>query len=511
MERSLIDELWGGIPALVALVPAVVVIRLVCRRPALRRLRLALSLIALAVSLGVFRRLAPTVAAPFQSYIWVLMSFAGLYLVFKLADVLLFDVFLPRRGQSPPPGIFRDILSTVFAAFVLVMLLQVGLGVHVAAVIVTSAALSIFVGLALQQTISDLFAGVALMIERPFAPGDWVKIGQREGRVREISWRALKIQLLRVDDYLIIPNSVVAKAEIVNMSSPTPLHGHTVEVGVAYGHAPSLVSASLVRTASAVAGVLPAPSPRAELIEFGGSAITYRLTFWIDDYGQVDDIAARLRAHIWYAFQRDGIEMPFPIVHNYTRSLAVAERAQRRSEVERLSGLFAQVDFLSALRPEDLARLAQSSRILPYPAGAVVARRGDVGDSLFVVAAGRVEVLSEQADGQSPRAVAAREVGDYFGEMGLLTGQPRPATIRAVGDTELAVLTSDVLRPILVSDPPAAERLSKTLALHSSERQEAVQRMATESEPPREEVPAHTLLDSIQRFFRLANVRDEPG
>jgi small-conductance mechanosensitive channel/CRP-like cAMP-binding protein len=508
VERTLIDELWGGIPALAALIPAIIAIHVVCRRPGLRRLRLALSLLALAASLIVFRRLAPTVAAPVASYLWLVTTFAGIYFLFKLADVLLLDIFLVRRGQRPPPGIFRDIISTIFAGVVLVMLLQAGLGVHVAALVVTSAAVSIFLGLALQQTISDLFAGLALMIERPFAPGDWVKIGQQVGRIQEVSWRAVKIQLLRIEDYLTIPNSVAAKAEIVNMSAPTRLHGHTIEVGAAYRHAPGQVVRALTGAAARVSGVQPAPAPCAELIGFADSAMSYRLTFWINDYSRIDEIASEVRAQVWYGFQREGIEIPYPTMHNYTRSLVEAEGARRHTQVARLATLLARVDFLSALRPDDLNRLAETAEIRLFGAGSVVARRGESGDSLFIVASGRLEVVDEPSDGRPARAVGTRDVGDYVGEMSLLTGAPRPATVRALEDTELAVLTREVLRPILVADPTAAERLSKTLAVHTAARQEAVQRMATESQPRAVEYQTRTLLGNIQRFFKLMDAAD---
>ncbi len=505
-----INQLWGGILALAALVPTILVIHLACGRPSLRRLRLAVSLLAIAVSLIVFRRLAPTIARPVEPYLWVVTSFGEIYFLFKLTEVLLLDVVLKRRGQRPPPGIFRDIFSTLFAAVVLVVLVQAGLGVHVAALVVTSAAVSIFLGLALQQTISDLFAGLALMIERPFEPGDWVRIGERVGRVQEISWRAVKIQLLRVEDYLIIPNSVVAKAEVVNMSSPTRLHGHTVEVGVAYRHPPSRVSEVLVGAALEVAGVLQAPAPRAELIRFDSSSMTYRLTFWIDDYPRIDEIAAQVRAHTWYAFRRHEIEIPYPILHSYSRPMIEADASVRRAEIARLAALFGRVDFLSVLRAEDLTRLTETAGIYPYPAGTVVVRRGDVGDSLFVVASGRLEVLDDPRDGQPPRTVGTRAVGEYVGEMSLLTGEPRPATVRTVEETELAVLTRDVLRPVLLSDPAAAERLSRTLAAHKAAREEAVQQLAAESPPRAAEYRARTLLDDIQRFFRLADAADQP-
>jgi len=503
VEETLINELKGGIPAIVALVPAIALIRFVCGHLGLRRLRLALSLLALAVSLGVFRRMAPSIAQPFAPYLWVISSYAAIYLLFKLAEVLILDVLWRRQGRPQPPGIFRDVVSTMFGAVVLVILLQVGLNVHVAALMITSAALSIFLGLALQQTVSDLFAGIALVIERPFAPGDWVKVGDRVGLVEEINWRAVRIRLLRFDDYLIVPNSVFAKSDVVNLCSPTRVHGHTVEVGAAYRHPPNQVCAVMARSALDVPGVLRTPAPIAETMRFDQSSIAYRLTYWIDDIPHSLAIESAVRAHVWYAFQRAGLEMPFRTIHAFTEPLAEAQATEGAARRERIAALLRRVDFLAALKPDQLDELAAHAAIALYPAGAFVAHKGDAGDSLFIVASGRVEVLAKLPETSEPTSLGTREVGDYSGEMSLLTGAPRPYDLRAVDDVEVVVLTRDVMRPILLADASVAERLSQALSRHRAGSQQVLERLADQHAP----VPAYqasTLLGNIRRVFGLA-------
>lgn len=503
MDSRLIDELKGGVPAIVALVPAIAAIRFVCGRLGLRRLRLAMSLVALSVSLLVFRRLAPTVVEPFGPYLWVVVTFSGIYFLFKLAEVMFLDVFWRRAGRPQPPAIFRDVISTLFAAILFVLLLQVGLNVHVTALVITSAALSIFLGLALQQTVSDLFAGVALVVERPFAPGDWVKIGDRVGRVEEISWRAVRITLQRVDDYLVVPNSVIAKADIVNMSSPTPRHGSTVEVGVAYRHPPNRVREVMVASALEVPGVLARPAPLAELLRFDASSITYRLTYWIEDMPRSIDIESAVRAHLWYAFQRNGLEIPFPIATHYVQPLADVQDAEQSARQARVRGLLGAIDFLSVLKPEQIDAIAASAPIVQYPSGTMILRKGTTGDSLFIVASGRAEVLAEREGGQALYPVGMRDTGDYFGEVSLLTDEPRPVDVRAIDDVELIVLSREVMRPILVEDPAVAERLSQTLSRHLARDKEGFDRLP--SDTPASVYPPSTLLNSIRRVFGLVN------
>lgn len=502
MRETLIDILRGGVPALGAFLIAVFLVRVLCRRSVLRRLTLALSLCALAGSVALFRWLVPTTADRIGPFAQFLFLFVLAYTTFKVVEVLVLDVLPIRRGRVPPPAILRDIVAALFAGVILVLLLRASFGVDVTALVATSAALSIVLGLALQETLSNLFAGLALMIERPFESGDWVRIGDRIGTVKEVSWRAIKIQILNQEDYLIIPNSVAGKSEIVNMSQPTPLHGQSVEVGVVYGEPPNRVRQVLIDAALEVSRVLRAPAPRVEPIRFDNFAIVYRLTFWVNDFAHLLEIEGDVLSHIWYAFRRQDIKIPFPVQDVYLRDATQLATGERRREVERVAFLLRGVDFLEALTQEQLERLAGGVQIAPFPRGLAVVKQGDAGDSLFVIASGRVEVFVQPPGGGPERVLAVIEAGNYFGEMSLLTGAPRSATIRTLEDTELLVLTRDALRPVLLSDPAAAERLSQTLAKRQAEREDVIHRVATPARGPDTDL-AGLLLGGIRRFFGL--------
>lgn len=500
-EIRLIDAIRGGLPALAVFLGALFLIQTLFRRPAFRRLNLALTLAALAASLTLFRWIVPGTQW-LRPYLQVLATFAVAYVAFKIVEVLTLDVVAVRRGRVPPPGILRDIISAVFALVVLFVLLQGRLGVDITALVATSAALSLVLGLALQETLSNLFAGLALMIERPFEPGDWVRFGDSVGRVKEVSWRAVKIQTLRQESYLIIPNSVAARTQIVNMSQPTPLHGHSVEVGVVYGEPPSRVRRVLVDAALEVEQVMREPRPFAVVLRFDNFAVAYRVSYWIQDFANADLIEGEVRSRIWYAFRRQGIKIPFPTTEVYSRDLSAAEAAARRQEIERVISLLRRVDFLEALNAAAVERLAEGVRVAPYPAGVVVVRQGEAGDSLYVIASGRVEVIAEPPGSGPAQRLAVIDAGDYFGEMSLLTGAPRSATVRTLEDTELLLLTRDALRPILESDPAAVARLSETLARRRVDGVAVAQPHAIEPGPRAGDLSG-ALLGRIRRFFDL--------
>lgn len=507
MAVSLIDILRGGIPGLALFVVSVLLVRIVCRRAALRRLGLALSLCAFAASAALFRAMVPAASASLAPYLHFLFLFVLAYTGFKVVEILVVDL-LPLRRRAPPPAILRDIVSAVYAGLVLVILLRASFGVDVAALVATSAALSIVIGLALQETLANLFAGLALMIERPFEPGDWVRIGDRIGRVKEVSWRAVRIQIHKQEDYLIIPNSVVAKTEIVNISQPTPIHGHSVEVAVAYDQPPGRVRDVLAAATLEEARVLRDPAPDVVVARLDDFAIVYRITYWIDDFQHINAIAGQVLSNVWYAFRRHGIRIPFPASDVNWRDADRVAGEERQRSLERITALLRGVDFLEALTQEQFERLAADVRMAPHPRGLPVVRQGEAGDSLFVIARGRVEVVVQPPGDEPERSLAVLGPGNYFGEMSLLTGEPRSATIRPLEETELLVLTKEAVRPLLLGDPAAAERLSQTLAKRKAEREDAMQRVASQTPAPDRDA-ASLLLGRIRRFFDL--IGGEPG
>jgi small-conductance mechanosensitive channel/CRP-like cAMP-binding protein len=500
-----IDLLRGGIPAVVALVVAIAVIRIVCRRPTLRRLSFALSLIALTGSVALFGALAPVEAPVLHPYVRFLVLFSLAYAAFKVVEVLVVDLLPGRRGQRQAPAILRDVVAAVVGGLILVVLLRASFGVDVAALVATSAALSIVLGFALQETLANLFAGLALMLERPFEPGDWIQMGDLIGQVQEVSWRAVRLKLIRQEDFLIVPNSVVAKSQIVNMSQPLPIHGHAIEVSAPYAEAPGRVRQVLVEAALDVAGVLPAPPPKARITRFDSSAIVYQLVYYMDDYTSIYDIQGEVLSRCWYAFRRHGINMPFPVSDILVRDAVKVADDARAEEVRQTAALVAGVEFLEALTSEQFDRLASESQIVPYPTGGAVVRQGDDGDSLFLVASGRVEVSVRPPGGGPEQSLATLGPGDYFGEMSLLTGAPRSATIRAAEETRLVILRKEALRPLFVADPTVLERLSKTLARRTAERDDAIHRVAAaEYEGPGAD-RASQLLTRMRRFFGLVS------
>lgn len=176
---------------------------------------------------------------------------------------------------------------------------------------VTSGVVSIVVGLAIQEPLSNLLAGILMSVERPFRVGDWIRINGLEGKVVIITWRATRLRT-RENDYVLIPNSIIAKESLVNFGRPSPVHMLKITVSVAYETPCALVNKALLEAAQSVGSVLRNPPPSAHLRDFADSAQIYELRLWIDNYESAPAIESDVRQHIWYTFRRYDITIPFP-------------------------------------------------------------------------------------------------------------------------------------------------------------------------------------------------------
>ncbi|MBM4144213.1 MAG: mechanosensitive ion channel [Lentisphaerae bacterium] len=241
---------------------------------------------------------------------FLLVFFAFVSVLYPAAKLLLPSSAQLTRGGVPP--LIRGLIVAVIAFAGLFVLLTWSFpGLSLTPMFVTSGAVSIVVGLAVQDLLANLLAGVVISFERPFKVGDWIRIGETEGEVAEITWRATRIRT-RQNDYLLVPNTVTTKEHVTNYDQPSALHLLKICVGVTYETPCALAVHALIEAAARVEDVLTSPAPEAHFREFADSALVYELRAWIDNYESVPAIGSDLRQAIWYSFKRHGITIPFP-------------------------------------------------------------------------------------------------------------------------------------------------------------------------------------------------------
>ncbi len=402
----------------------------------------------------------------------------------NLLVVLAVNPFNEDRLPAHLPAILQDTITAAVFTVVGVMFFH-------DRVQLTAAAGAVVLGLALQDTLGNVVAGLALQVDQPYGVGDWVKVGDHEGRVAQISWRAT---VLRTWDSTLVtlPNSSIATSAIVNFSEPVAPTRVWVDVGVSYTTPPNVVKSVLLEALGRVPLGLPSPPPDVLVSGFDSSAVTYRACCFVADMERAVFAQDQMRTAIWYAFQRHGLEIPYPIQAEYS----IDPPAMRLPEQADLEGLIGRTTLLSGLADDARARLAVTARPRLFGRGETIVRQGDAGRTSFVVARGSVRVSVEPSD----QEVARLGVGEVFGEMSWLTGEPRSATVRAVDDALVFELDDTTLHELASGSPGVLDTLAEAvlrrrlqlqaISADSAHRQQAV-------EPP------HTLVARMKRFLRI--------
>lgn len=422
----------------------------------------------------------------------------AVHVVLQIADHVIWERILKPRHISVPRLLF-DIFNALVLAGVAVTLLKVLYSFNLTGLLVTSTVLSAILGLSLQDVLSSLMAGIALQMEGPIAPKEWVRVGDKEGEVVQMNWRSLTLRS-RDGHHVVLPNSRVAREDILNFSRPGPAVMLHATIGVAYAHPPGEVRTVLEAAVAGARGVSASPPVEALVSRFADSAVEYDLRFWTRDLAGVAAVRDAALSRAWYALRRAGLAIPFPQREIALRQVPETrddERLERR-RVESFDALRS-VETFRPLTDEQVSDLARHARLESYTAGEALVRQGEAGRSLFVVRTGDVRV--EKADGGgSPRELARLGPGSFFGEMSLLTGEPRSASVVAVGEVEVVVVEKDAFSTLLHDDGHLARALSE--ALEERTREQARVETLTAG-PVGPQVMTDGLLDRIQRFFGL--------
>jgi small-conductance mechanosensitive channel len=365
---------------------------------------------------------------------------------------------LRLRGRQVP-RILRSLGIWTISVGIAAAVLRHEYRLDLSSLIATSALLSVVLGFALQETLGNLFSGLTLHAEQPFEQGEFVSFGKWSGKVVDVGWRSTRI-LTGDDDELLVPNSLISREVVRNHSRPT-LHD-SVEIPLVLDiDAPPARCKAVLREAVASCGlVLKDPSPRVQLSGFEANGALYKVRFVGESYPQQRATLDQVYEAIWYALRRAGIDQPFPQQTVSFRERASEMEARRRREnLAEAEDLLSRIDFIGALRVEDRKLLAERARYLEYGPGQSVVRQGESGDTFYLVARGELSVRIE-----GDKEVARLERGAFFGEMSLLTGEPRSATVVAMSEAGLLEVDRDAFSRVFAANPDVGKELATVIA-----------------------------------------------
>ena len=387
--------------------------------------------------------------------IWLATAF-----IVALLDRYLWDAYFEKKRQTPIPQFLRQVIGLLLFLIASLIVLR---GVYhaegqLATLLAGSGIIAIIIGLATQDLLGGIIAGLALQISKPYKVGDWLKIEDQFAEVMEINWRSTR---LRTNDaiYLDVPNYSITRGTIVNLHYPTQIHAMRIRVGVDYDVPPNRVKDALLRATKSAEGVVPSPPVRVFLVDFAESAVTYEIKFSMGNHQAYNEVADAIRTNIWYEFKRQRITIPFP-----TRTLQV-ERRRHQSVPEghaEAQAILRGEPLFDCLNDAQLDNVLHSAHIHKYGRGERVIEEGAEGSSMFVMLRGTAHV-SVLRNGTGIRLGVLRE-GDCFGEMSLLTGEPRSATVRAEGDCEVLEIKQEAMAEVLRDAPQCLTQLSELLA-----------------------------------------------
>ncbi len=431
-----------------------------------------------------------------QPWVAFIAYLAMAFVVLKALDLLFIEDYLIEKQGNYIPRILRLIFLLVGITLASLMLLRAVLEVDPLALIALPTIVTAVVGFALKDVIARLASGIQL--GRRIRVGDWVTLMDKEGVVTDIAFDYITIRT-RTNDYVMLPNDAVSQSSITNHTRPETLCSRAIYVDANYVHPPMQVKQILVQSALAVPGVAADPAPVSFIEEFKDSGISYKLKFFFHDYGIRERLEGEVMAYVWYAFQRNGIEIPYPqrVVQMVQPPDLTARRAIELTEIEEQ---FHAIDFLAILDAETLRSLAEHAQKRVYLPGEQIIREGEPGEDLFVVTEGEAQVVIIKDDQTTP--VSTLKKGQFFGEMSLLTGAPRSATVQARSQLTVTVIGKQAMSQVIAHTPGLAEQFGAILASRQSALAVTRETADRASELKATEENGTSLTAKILQFFR---------
>ena len=488
-------------PALSQALVALLLVAVVALRAALHRTRVgrrldsALTLIAIGLIAGEVAALSAERTGFFLYAQAVFVAAVAIGLARSLL-VLFVDFHLRESRGAGVSAIVRDVGSVLVYFFIILLVLRFTLDINLASLVATSAVLTAIVGLSLQDVLGSVISGLVLELEDPFEPGDWIRVGAFEGRVVETGWRTTRIRT-RVNELITLPNTHLAREPVVNYSRPDPRYGDTLHFHAAYEAPPHSVKQAIERVLAAEPAVLREPFWEVRTAGYHESGIDYAIRYWIDNFTELERIRDRLMTNIWYSLRRAEVRIPFAAHDVFVHS----ETPRPALESGDIGATLARVPLLEALAAVDVGKLAASARRTIFARDETIVREGERGDSFYVIERGAVRVLLGHSNGGG-RVIARLGPGDFFGEMSMLAGEPRSATIVAEEDTAVVEVGQAVFQGIVAANPAVLEPISRVAARRLSA-QEEFRRSEEPTSGPASDPSAQRLLQRIRAFLRI--------
>ena len=422
----------------------------------------------------------------------------GSFFLIALVDRYVWELYFLQRRRVVIPRFLTEVVRLAILVVAIFLALEFFYGQTIKGLLIAPGIAAVILGFAMQDSVGNIISGLTLQAGKPYAHGDWLMVENLHAEVIEINWRATRLRT--IDDITYeIPHREMASKTIVNLNRPLRHHAMRISVGIEYGAPPTRVKDVLLHATSNAKGVVPEPKPKVYLKNFGDSSIEYEIRFWLEDHSTYMDVCDSIRTNVWYSLHRHGIRIPFPI-----RTLQLERPARdKQQEVQATSRIMLrQHPMFKSLTDDQLDALLPRGWVVHFGRGEKLIQQGDDGHSMFILVNGEANVVVERNGYQTH--VASLKRGDCFGEMSLLTGERRTATIVAHTDCEVVEIGKEILANSLKENPELLNKLSELLARRQMET-EGILAAKTETSLVRARQTEYqaTFVGRLRKFFEL--------
>jgi small-conductance mechanosensitive channel/CRP-like cAMP-binding protein len=425
--------------------------------------------------------------------------------IIRLCGLMAFRIVLPSV-RLQPPRITEDIFVIIaYIAWCLVRLRYAGL--DLGSIVATSAMITAVVAFSMQDTLGNILGGLALQLDNSIEIGDWIKVDDMVGRVVDIRWRSTLVET-RNWETVVFPNSQLMKNKFLVLGRRS---GHPVQwrrcvwFNVGLNTTPRQVTRAVEETIlqADISNVAKSPAPGCVLMEIDKGVARYALRYWLTDMALDDPTDAAVRWHVYTSLERAGISLAVEMQNvHYVKENEKYEGAIHQREAQQRLKTLKNVELFANMTDDELIALAERLKYAQFAKGNIISRQGAVAHWLYIIINGEAEVYLE-APGGERRTVNVLGRGSFFGEMGMMTGAPRSASVIATTDVECYRLDKEAFAGIMQARPGLADEITHILVERRAQLDSVLHHLDEQTRRQEKSSQRNELLVNIKRFFGL--------
>ena len=397
---------------------------------------------------------ASTLMKLLETFIWIIVINVALAIV----NILFLSGDGSKNFKPKVPQLFLDIFRVVMVLFGAAIVLSLVWGADLGGLVTALGLGSFVIGLALQDTLGNLFSGIALVYEKPFTEGDYIEVEGQVGKVVEMNWRAIRM-LTRENELIIIPHLVIGQGTIKNYSQPTNIHIMKSNLSFSDEIPPNKVKESMMSACLATPGILHDPEPEVKTNEYAESKIIYEIEFAIKHFKEHEDVMDDFMSRAWYTAKRNGLTLPRPqmILHQANEMPDPAIK-----DLDHLAICLRKLPQMLPIEKTKVKELIDGSEIQYFGKDEKVLRQGEETGSLYVILEGAATLEAQLPNGKTV-TIGKLETGDFFGEVTLFTSKFSSFTVKAQRDLKVITIFPDEVMEMVELNPRLAQHLDEMM------------------------------------------------